>query len=130
MGRRTIGIAATIVIVILGTVSVMRRDRGGVTVDTQPAIRKATFRSFVTASGQVVAQRHADVDDAKGRVMEIGASVLPAVGTGAAAREFKVKVQLDIEVTGLNDGTPVATGPFQALRELKDGQAVRIQAPR
>ena len=37
---------------------------------------------------------------------------------------------LDIEVTGLNDGTPVVTGPFQALRELKDGQAVRIQAPR
>jgi phosphohistidine swiveling domain-containing protein len=37
---------------------------------------------------------------------------------------------LDIEVTGLNDGTPVVTGPFQALRELKDGQAVRIQAAR
>jgi len=133
-----------------------------------------------------------------GRVVEIGASALPVVGTGAAAREFKVKVRLDspgaqlrpgltcdaeiltaerqgvlavplqsvvirsgkdgqdqtgvfvpegktvrfrpvttgliggldIEVTGLNDGTPVVTGPFQALRELKDGQAVRIQAPR
>jgi HlyD family secretion protein len=133
-----------------------------------------------------------------GRVVEIGASALPLVGTGAAAREFKVKVRLDspgaqlrpgltcdaesltaerqgvlavplqsvvirpgkdgqdqtgvfvpegktvrfrpvttgliggldIEVTGLNDGTPVVTGPFQALRELKDGQAVRIQAPR
>jgi len=37
---------------------------------------------------------------------------------------------LDIEVTGLHDGMPVVTGPFQALRELKDGQAVRIQAPR
>jgi hypothetical protein len=133
-----------------------------------------------------------------GRVVEIGASALPVAGTGAAAREFKVKVRLDspgaqlrpgltcdaeiltaerqgvlavplqsvvirpgkdgqdqtgvfvpegktvrfqpvttgliggldIEVTGLNDGTLVVTGPFQALRELKDGQAVRIQAPR
>jgi HlyD family secretion protein len=133
-----------------------------------------------------------------GRVVEIGASALPVVGTGAAAREFRVKVRLDspdrqlrpgltcdaeiltaerhgvlavplqsvvirpgkdgqdqtgvfvpegrtvrfrpvttgliggldIEVTGLNDGTPVVTGPFQALRELKDGQAARIQASR
>jgi HlyD family secretion protein len=133
-----------------------------------------------------------------GRVVEIGASALPVVGTGAAAREFKVKVRLDnpdrqlrpgltcdaeiltaerqgvlavplqavvirpgkdgqdqpgvfvpdgrtvrfqpvktgliggldIEVTGLNDGVSVVTGPFQALRELNDGQAVRVQVPR
>jgi hypothetical protein len=32
---------------------------------------------------------------------------------------------LDIEVSGVNDGTPIVTGPFQALRELQDGQAVR-----
>ena len=37
---------------------------------------------------------------------------------------------LDIEVTGLNDGVSVVTGPFQALRELNDGQAVRVQVPR
>jgi hypothetical protein len=34
---------------------------------------------------------------------------------------------LDIEVSGLNEGTPVVTGPFQALRDLKDGQAVRTR---
>jgi HlyD family secretion protein len=307
MRRRNIGIAAAVVIVVLGTLFAVRRDRGGMTVDTQPVARRATFRSFVTASGQVVAQRFADIgssvmgrlvelrvkegdvvkaglvpvaeldaaraaadtanaqlnssqaalrrmqqgreatdrrlaetraDAARvgdllarteipaplggtvtrlpvqegemvvmeaipgvsftGRVVEIGASALPVVGTGAAAREFKVKVRLDspnrqlppgltcdaeiltaerqgvlavplqavvirpgkdgqdqpgvfvaegrivrfrpvttsliggldIEVTGLNDGTPVVTGPFQALRELKDGQAVRAQVPR
>ena len=133
-----------------------------------------------------------------GRVVEIGASALPVAGTGAAAREFRVKVRLDtadrrlrpgltcdaeiltaerqnvlvvplqavvlragadgreragvfvangrtvrfqpvttgliggldIEVAGVNDGTPVVTGPYQALRDLQDGQAVRIRATR
>lgn len=128
-----------------------------------------------------------------GRVVEIGASALPVTGTGAAAREFRVKVRLDrpdsslrpgltcdaeiltarregvltvplqavvirsgsdgretpgvfvvadrlvrfkpvttgliggldIEVSGVGEGTPVVVGPFQALRELGDGQAVR-----
>ena len=34
---------------------------------------------------------------------------------------------LDIEVSGVNDGTAVVTGPFQALRDLQDGQAVRTR---
>jgi HlyD family secretion protein len=130
-----------------------------------------------------------------GRVVEIGASALPIAGTGAAAREFRVKVRLDnpdarlrpgltcdvevltaerqnvlvvplqavvvrpdtdgrertgvfvadgrtvrfqpvttgliggldIEVSGVKDGTVIVTGPFQALRDLKDGQAVRVR---
>jgi HlyD family secretion protein len=131
-----------------------------------------------------------------GRVVEVGSSALPPTGTGAAAREFKVKVRFDkpdpglrpgltcdteiltaerpnvlalplqsvvvrpgqggqdqpgvfvfdgntvrfqpvtpgligglaIEVTGIDDGTPVVVGPFQALRDLRDGQAVRTRA--
>ena len=131
-----------------------------------------------------------------GRVVEIGASALPVVGTGAAAREFKVKVRLDspgrelrpgltcdtdiltaerqgvltvplqavvirqtaagqeqpgvfvpeeriarfrpvktgliggldIEVSGLAEGTTVVVGPFQALRDLQDGQRLRVEA--
>lgn len=131
-----------------------------------------------------------------GRVVEVGASALPVTGTGAAAREFKVKVRLDrpdpllrpgltcdteiltaekqgvlsvplqavvvrpgkdgadqpgvflldgravrfqpvtpgliggleIEIAGVGEGTPVVVGPFQALRDLKDGQAVRTKA--
>jgi HlyD family secretion protein len=138
-----------------------------------------------------------------GRVVEIGASALPVVGTQAAAREFKVVVRLDdpdpslrpgltcdaeilteerknvltvplqsvvlrpaaaapgeaspraadrpgvfvvdadrvrfqpvttgiigglaIEVNGLAEGATVATGPFQALRELQDGAKIRLR---
>ncbi len=128
-----------------------------------------------------------------GRVVELGASALPVVGTGAAAREFRVVVRidnpdvnmrpgmtcdaevltaerrdvlsvplqavvlrpdaggrerpgvfvvrdgrarfvpvatgviggLDIEVSGVARGTDVVVGPFQVLRELADGAAVR-----
>jgi len=128
-----------------------------------------------------------------GRVVEIGASALPIVGTTAAAREFRVLVRLDapdpalrpgltcdveilaaekqdvltlplqavvlrpgaggrdrtgvfvaesgratfrevetgiiggldVEVTGLSEGTRVVSGPYQVLRSLQDGQAVR-----
>jgi HlyD family secretion protein len=128
-----------------------------------------------------------------GRVVEVGASALPVVGTGAAAREFRVVVRLDapdpglrpgmtcdaevltaerrnvltvplqsvvlragpdgkersgvfatqngkaafvpvktgiiggldIEVGGVANGTEIVIGPFQILRELKDGAAIR-----
>jgi hypothetical protein len=33
---------------------------------------------------------------------------------------------LDIEVEGLAEGTPVISGPYQALRELQDGVAVAV----
>ncbi|MDO8834467.1 MAG: efflux RND transporter periplasmic adaptor subunit [Vicinamibacterales bacterium] len=130
-----------------------------------------------------------------GRVVEVGASALPVTGSGAAAREFRVKVRLDqpaaslrpgltcdteiltaerqgvlavplqavvvrpsttgedqtgvfvldgrnvrfqpvttgliggldIEVNGISEGAPVVVGPFQALRDLQSGQAVRVR---
>ncbi len=125
-----------------------------------------------------------------GRVVEIGASALPQVGTQAAAREFRVKVRLSgdtsalrpgltcdaeilvaektnvltvplqavvqrgdatgvfvvqndvatftpvtsgiigglsIEVDGLAEGATIVSGPFQALREMKDGTPVRAR---
>ena len=128
-----------------------------------------------------------------GHVVEIGASALPTVGTGVAAREFRVVVRLDepdpalrpgltcdvrilaqearnvltlplqavvlrpdpqgaeqsgvytvdngkarfvpvetgilggldIEVKGVKEGTPIVAGPYQVLRDLRDGAAVR-----
>lgn len=141
-----------------------------------------------------------------GRVVEVGASALPVVGTQAAAREFRVVVRLDaadpslrpgltcdaeilteerkdvltvplqsvvlraaapgaadepaadrpgvflvrdgnavfqpvttgiigglaIEIAGVEEGALVVTGPFQALRTLREGSPVRLrqEAPR
>jgi len=127
-----------------------------------------------------------------GRVSEVGASALPQIGTQASAREFRVKVRLDgdvtllrpgltcdteilvaerrnvlaiplqavvqragksgvfvvkdrravftpvitgiiggltIEVTGVDEGASIVLGPFQVLRDLPDGAAVRPIAP-
>jgi HlyD family secretion protein len=72
MNRRTAGLVATAGIVIVGAILVMRRDSGGVSVETQPAARKAVFRSSVTASGQIVAQRYADIGSSvMGRLVEL-----------------------------------------------------------
>lgn len=128
----------------------------------------------------------------RGRVTEVGASALPQLTTGAAAREFRVEIRLlepaagmrpgltcdaeilvgeqsdvvvvplqavvlrpgddgasrrgvfvldgervrftavetgiigglDIEVVGLDAGTEIVVGPYQALRELEDGESV------
>jgi HlyD family secretion protein len=142
-----------------------------------------------------------------GRVVEVGASALPVVGTAAAAREFRVVIRLDeadpalrpgltcdaeilvsertgvltvplqavvlrgpagagtgtadggsrqeqagvfivegervrfapvktgiigglaIEVDGIQEGTSIVTGPFQALRQLQDGARVKVRPP-
>jgi hypothetical protein len=54
------------------------------------------------------------------------------VREGRVARFRPVKTGLigglDIEVSGLAEGTRVVVGPFQALRDLQDGQPVRGQA--
>ena len=72
MTRRTVGLLATAGIIIVGAVFVMRLDRGGVAVELQPAARKAVFRSSVTASGQIVAQRYADIGSSvMGRLVEL-----------------------------------------------------------
>jgi HlyD family secretion protein len=83
MKRRTVGLLATAGIIIIGAVFVMRRDSGGVAVETQPAARKAVFRSSVTASGQIVAQRYADIGSSvMGRLVELRVNEGDAVKAG------------------------------------------------
>jgi HlyD family secretion protein len=61
-----------------------------------------------------------------GEVVEVGASALPVTGTGAAAREFKVKVRLRDAHEGLRPGL---TGDAEILvGEARDALAVPLQA--
>jgi HlyD family secretion protein len=61
-----------------------------------------------------------------GEVVEVGASALPVVGTGAAAREFRVKVRIKENQEGLRPGL---TGDAEILvGEAKDALAVPLQA--
>jgi HlyD family secretion protein len=61
-----------------------------------------------------------------GEVVEVGASALPLVGAGAAAREFKVKVRLKDPEEGLRPGL---TGDAEILvGETNNALAVPLQA--
>jgi HlyD family secretion protein len=61
-----------------------------------------------------------------GEVVEVGASALPLVGAGAAAREFKVKVRVKDPQEGLRPGL---TGDAEILvGEMKDALAIPLQA--
>jgi HlyD family secretion protein len=61
-----------------------------------------------------------------GRVVEIGASALPQIGTQASAREFRVKVRLDGDVTSLRPGLTCDTEIL--VGERKNVLAVPLQA--
>ena len=61
-----------------------------------------------------------------GEVVEVGASALPVVGTGAAAREFKVKVRLEHPEEGLRPG--LTCDAEILVGEAKDALAVPLQA--
>ncbi len=63
-----------------------------------------------------------------GEVVEVGASALPVVGTGAAAREFKVKVR--VEDAHAREGLrPGLSGDAEILvGEAKDALAAPLQA--
>ena len=60
--RRTLVLAVVAASLNKNTALVMSRRAGsGVTVDAGPLTRHATFRSTVTASGEIVATRYADI---------------------------------------------------------------------
>jgi HlyD family secretion protein len=61
-----------------------------------------------------------------GEVIEVGASALPVVGTGAAAREFKVKVRVRDPQEGLRPGLTCDADIL--VGEAKDALAVPLQA--
>ena len=61
-----------------------------------------------------------------GEVVEVGASALPVVGTGAAAREFKVKVRLRDPQEGLRPG--LTCDAEILVGEAKGALAVPLQA--
>ncbi len=64
--------------------------------------------------------------DFAGEVVEVGASALPVVGAGAAAREFKVKVRVRDAQEGLRPGLTCDADIL--VGEAKDALAVPLQA--
>jgi HlyD family secretion protein len=61
-----------------------------------------------------------------GEVVEVGASALPVVGTGAAAREFRVKVRVEAPEEGLRPG--LTCDAEILVGEARDALTVPLQA--
>lgn len=89
--------------------------RPGLTCDAE--ILVAERRDVLTVPLQAVVQRGADTGV---YVVDQGVARFRALTTGIIGG-------LTIEVDGLAEGTTIVAGPFQALRELADGAAVRLR---
>ena len=159
-------------------------------VNAEVKVAEADVMRLSTGMSSTVSLEALPGDRFSGRVVEIGASALPAAGAQAAAREFRVRIRIDgagtrlrpgltcdvdivaaerrnpivvplqavverngktgvfvsdgdvarftpitigiigglsIEVTGVNEGANVVTGPIQGLRELGDGERIRLR---
>ena len=141
MRRRNIAVAATVIIVVLGTLVVMRRDRGGTTVDTQPAARRTAFRSFVTASGQVVAQRYADIGSSvMGRLVELRVKEgdivkagqvlarIDAVQATASASAANARVKgAEADLRGMAEQLQSAVADIDAAKARAEEAQLRLQ---
>ena len=118
MKRRTVGLIATASIIIVGTVLAMRCGGGGVTVETQPAARKAVFRSSVTASGQIVAQRYADIGSSvMGRLVELRVKEGDAVKAGQVVARIDA-VQAAASASAANARVEGAEADLRATADM------------
>ena len=91
MKRRTLALLALGVIIAGGAaVTILRRGPARVTVDTGIVTRQAQFRSTVTASGEIVASRYADIGSSV-----MGKIVSLPVAEGDRVRAGQVLAQID-----------------------------------
>ena len=130
MKRRTVGLAATAGIIILGAAFLARRDGGGLAVDTQPAVRKAVFRSSVTASGQVVAQRYADIGSSvMGRLVELRVKEGDAVKAGQIVARIDA-VQAAASASAANARVKGAEADLRATADVLQSAQADLDAAR
>ncbi|MGE0363197.1 MAG: efflux RND transporter periplasmic adaptor subunit [Vicinamibacterales bacterium] len=96
-------------------------------VNAEVKVAEADVLRLATGNPATVSLEAAGGRSFAGKVVEIGASALPQVGTQAAAREFRVRVRLEGDVSALRPGltcdaeilvaerTGVLTVPLQAV---------------
>jgi HlyD family secretion protein len=130
MKRRTVGLLATAGIIIVSAVFLMRRDSGGVSVDTQPAARRAVFKSSVTASGQIVAQRYADIGSSvMGRLVELRVKEGEAVKAGQIVARIDA-VQAAASATAANARVKGAEADLRATADVLQSAQADLDAAR
>ena len=121
MSRR-IWIGAAIVLVAAVAVVVMRgRGPRGVVVEQGTVARTATLQSVVTASGEIVATRYADIGSAvMGRLVSLG------VKEGDRVRAGQVLARIDPVQAA--SSAEAATAGFRALESDAQGATTQVRA--
>jgi HlyD family secretion protein len=93
VGVTVLGIAAAVLVVA-------RRDAGVTSVDAGAVTRRATFRSTVTASGEIVATRYADIGSSvMGKIVSLPVREGDRVRAGQVLAQIDA-VQAQSDVTG------------------------------
>lgn len=124
MRRRSV--LVLLVIALLGILAwtFARRGSGGVEVDVVDAEQRAEFRSYVTASGEIVADRFADIGSSvMGRVIEL------RVAEGQRVRAGDVLARLDpVQARSAADAARAQVSAFSAERDAARQQLTAARA--
>jgi HlyD family secretion protein len=128
MKRRTVGLIAAAGIVAAAALFLAFRDGGGVSVEAQPAARKAAFKSVVTASGQIVAQRYADIGSSvMGRLVELRVKEGDPVAAGQVVARIDA-VQAAASASAANARVKAAEADLRATADVLQSAQADVDA--
>lgn len=114
---------AGLAIVTLAGVAIMRARPTGLDVETTPVVRVERLQSFITASGEIVADRYADIGAAvMGRLVEL------PVKEGDRVRAGQVLARIDpIQAAS---GADAATAALRAIEADARGAITQVSVAR
>lgn len=123
MRRRPVLLVLVVVAAIAIAWLLSRRGTSGAEVDVAPIERRAEFKAFVTASGEIVADRFADIGSSvMGRVVEL------RVKEGEQVRAGQVLARLD--PVQARSQSEAAQAQVTALSAERDGARQQLAAVR
>ena len=113
-----------VVLLVTAFFALGRGDQKGQKVELAPAERKAEFRSFVNASGEILAESYADVGSSvMGRVVELPVTEGEAVSAGdLLARMDPIQARSELQAA------EAAIQAFQAEAESGSEQVAAARA--
>lgn len=118
MKRRTVAALLLLVVAVAaGVVAIARRGPSRTTVDVATATRQATFRSTVTASGEIVASQYADIGSSvMGKIVALPVNEGDRVTAGQVLAEID-RVQAQSEAVSASEQTRALEADERAARE-------------
>jgi multidrug efflux pump subunit AcrA (membrane-fusion protein) len=121
MSTRRILTGGILLALVAGFIYSRRGASEGTVADVTPVTRNATLRSYVTASGEIVAERFADIGSAS-----MGRVVLLSVREGDQVKAGQILARIDPVQAA--SGADAATASLRALEADAQGAGNQITA--